>query len=369
VGEKVKVGVIGTGQIGKHHIGQYMEIEDAEIVAVADLNGDEAKRVAEENGIGKYVTDYRELLAMDEIVAVDVCLHNNLHAPVAIEAMQAGKDVYSEKPLAGSFPDAEKMYNESVKLKRKLAMQLVTLFSKEAKAAKRLVDEGHLGKVYYAKSSAYRRRGRPYVDGYGSSAFVQKEIAAGGALYDMGVYHICQMLYLMGAPDVLTVSGATHQEIDMYEDRRKSGKYSVEELGLGFVRLAGGISFYIEESWAIHLQGTDGSKLVGSKGGLTLSPFSYHTTMSDMAMDATFDLQSADTRWHRCIENTDAYDSPQKHWVAALQGRVELVPSARLGLLSMLISEGIYLSQKLGREVSAQDIAEQSASTAVDPHA
>jgi len=86
-------------------------------------------------------------------------------------------------------------------------------------------------------------------------------------------YHIVQILHLLGNPEVLTVSGATHQEVDMYEERRKDGNYDVEELGLGFVRLAGGISFFIEEAWAIHLSGTDGSKIVGSRGGLTLEPF------------------------------------------------------------------------------------------------
>ena len=82
----------------------------------------------------------------------------------------------------------------------------------------------------------------------------------------------------------------------MYEDRRASGKYNVEELGLGFVRLAGGISFYIEEAWAIHLGGTDGSKIAGSKVGITLEPFAYHTTMSDIEMNATYDIGSADWR-------------------------------------------------------------------------
>ena len=363
--DKVKIGIIGVGQIGKHHVGNYKKVPAAEIVAVADVNEAEAKRVAAENNIPHVFTNFHDLLAMDEIVAADVCLHNNFHAPVSVAALKAGKNVYCEKPMAGSYRDAKAMCDTAKRLGRKLSIQLSTLFSIETKAAKRLITEGQLGKIYYAKSSYYRRRGRPFVDGYGTASFVQKKTASGGALYDMGVYHIAQVLFLLGNPALKTVSGSTYQETDMYEDRRKISGYDVEELGIGLVRLAGGITFFLEESWAIHLGGTDGSKIVGKKGGVQLTPFSYFSTVSDMNMNATFELPPADTRWHACIPNTDAYDSPQHHWVAALQGRVPLLPTAEIALATMKISEGIYLSQRLGREVTPKEIEKASVSTAI----
>ena len=363
--DKVKIGIIGVGQIGKGHVNRYLEIPGAEIVAVADINKEEAKRVGEQAHAKHVFTSFRDLLKVDEIQAVDVCLHNNLHAPVSIAAMEADKHVYCEKPLAGTCADAKAMIEARERTHKMLLMQLSSVFSKETKSAKRLIDEGHLGKLYYAKSSNYRRRGRPYVDGYGTSNFVQKKIAAGGALLDMGVYSISQVLHLLGNPDVLTVSGATHQEVAMYEDRRKSGAYDVEELAIGLVRLAGGITFFVEEAWAINLGGTDGSKVVGSKGGISLNPFAYHTTTADMEMDGKFDLDAADTRWHRCQENFGGFDSPQHHWVAALLGRVKLIDTAALGLNMMKLAEGIYLSKQLGREVTAREVEDKSVSMAV----
>ncbi len=364
--DEVKLGIIGTGQIGKMHLHKYRQVPGAKMVAACDIDEKEVQRVAAEYGIPHVFTDFRELLAMDEIVAVDVCLHNNFHAPMSIAAMQAGKHVYCEKPLAGSYVDAERMVHQSRELDRMLSMQLGSLFSKETFAAKRLIDEGHLGRPYYAKSSYYRRRGRPFVDGYGTSSFVQKATAAGGALFDMGVYHIGQMLYLLGNPDVLTISGTTHQETDMYEERRRESKYDVEELAVALVRLGGGITFSLEEAWAVHLGGTDGSKLAGSKGGLTLSPFALHTTIGDMEMDGTFDLGSAMTRWLRVFPETAAYQGSQDHWVAALLGKVDLLPTAAVGLNTMLISEGIYLSMELGREVTPDEVRKHSVSTALD---
>lgn len=362
--DKVKIGIIGVGQIGKYHLQQYQRLP-VEVVAIADINREEAERVGCEYGVPKVFTDFRELLAVDEIEGVDVCLHNNLHAPVTIAALEAGKHVYCEKPIAGTYADGKAMVEAAKRTGKMLSIQLSTLFSVETRAAQRLIEEGYLGDIYFAKSVGYRRRGRPYVDGYGTSAFVQKSIAAGGAMFDMGVYHIAQVLYLIGNPEVETVSGATHQATAMYEDRRIAGKYDVEELGLGFVRLAGGISMTVEESWALHIGQETGSKIFGSRGGICLSPFSYHATVADMEMDATFDLKQADWRWHQCIPNTDAYDSPQSHWVAALQGRVPLLDTAGLALKTMLISEGIYLSSRLRREVTAAEIEAQSKSTAL----
>jgi len=361
----IKLGIIGVGQIGKSHIRRYQEVPDCEIVAVADVNKAEAKRVAGEFAIPRVFTQFREMLAVDEIDAVDVCLHNNFHAPVSIAALEAGKHVYCEKPMAGAYPDAKAMYQTARRKRRKLSIQLGTLFSMETKAAKRLIDEGCLGHIYYAKSYGFRRRGRPWVDGYGSNAFVQKKTAQGGALYDMGVYHIANILYLLGNPAVRTVTGSTHDEIDMYEDRRKAGPWEVEELGIGFVRLAGGITFAIEEAWAIHSNGGESPLVAGSKGGVKLSPFGYFTTVADMPMDATFDLGGSDRRWHSCFPETAFYDSAQHHWIAALLGRCELIDTAGIALATMKISEGIFLSQRLGREVSSAEIEKKSKSTAV----
>jgi len=363
--EPVRIGIIGVGQIGKHHIENYKKIPGAEIVAIADIDKAEADRVGEVYQIPHVYYRGQELLKRDDIVAVDVCLHNNLHMPATVACLEAGKHVYCEKPMAGSYIDAKTMYEAAAKAGLKLSIQLATLFSKETKAAKELIAAGYLGKLYHARSTGFRRRGRPFVDGYGTAQFVQKSVAAGGALYDMGVYHIANMLYLLDNPKVLRISGKVYQETPIDPERERISGYNVEELGLGFVKLEGNVTLDIIESWAIHLGGFDGPSVVGSKGGVRLQPFGYYTSVGDLDLDSTVDLERADYRWHRLRANADAYDSPQHHWVAALQGRVPLLPTAELALNTMLISEGIYLSDALGREVTAEEVEEHSKSTPV----
>ncbi|MCM3718138.1 Gfo/Idh/MocA family protein [Fictibacillus phosphorivorans] len=373
--KKVRIGIIGVGIIGKNHLDEYAKLDGAEVVAACDLNETELKTVAENYKIPDTYTDFREMLKRDDIDAVDVCLHNNLHAPVTIAALKAGKHVYCEKPIAGSYVDGKRMIDAAKEYGKMLHVQLSFLYGLETKAAKVLIDEGKLGKLYHARSTGFRRRGRPYVDGYGTKEFNQKEIAAGGALFDMGVYRISQLLYLMNLPKVKTITGKTYQEMEMDEKRREISGFNVEELGLGFVRFEGGLTLDIIESWAIHQNGLGGSSIVGNKGGITFNgkvnganaPLSYHTIVGDMDMDATFDLGGADYRWHQLRENTGAYDSSQSHWVAALQGRVPLLPTAEIALQTMLISEGIYLSDRLEREVTAEEVIEHSKSQVVLP--
>ena len=361
----IRLGIVGVGQIGKAHLSAYSQIPGAEMVAAADIDAKELKAVAAQYKIGETYSDFRQLLARDDLDAVDVCLHNNLHAPVTIAALQSGKHVYCEKPMAGAYADAKAMADAARRCRRKLSIQLCTIFSKEAKAAKRLIEEGRLGHVYHARSTGFRRRGRPFVDGYGTDKFVKKQVAGGGALYDMGVYHIAQMLYLLGLPKIERITGKVYQETDMDAGRRRSSGYSVEELGLGFVRFAGGVTLDIIESWAIHLNAFEASSIAGSQGGIRFDPFSFHASAGDMDMDATFDVAGADWRWHQLRPVEGAYDSPQHHWIAALQGRVPLLPTAQIALQTMLISEGIYLSDKLRREVTAAEVATRSKSTAL----
>ena len=114
------------------------------------------------------------------------------------------------------------------------------------------------------------------------------------------------------------------------------------------------------------MDGFEGSYVVGSQGGVRLEPFGYFSSSGDLSFSSTVDLGEFNYRLHNVREQGDIYESPQHHWIAALQGRVELLPTAELALNTMLISEGIYLSSKLGREVTSDEVREFSKSTSIE---
>ena len=350
--KKLKVGVIGTGIIGKSHVRGYAGMsDDVEIVAVADLDEAEAKRVAEEHDIPNAFADYEELLKMDEIDSVDVCLPNFLHAPVTIAALKAGKNVYCEKPMARNAEEAQSMYDVAKKTGKILAVQLATLFAPTARAAKQIVDDGVLGKVYYVKTSHYRRRGRVYVDGYATPHFVQKDKSGGGALADMAVYHMALMVWLLGNPKLKTVSASTYQVLPMDEKRREESKYDVEELGIGFVRFEDDVTMFVEESWAINMDRSEGDCIMGIKGGLRLNPLTLFTEVAGIQVDQPLDPESFRKRRVSVDKYEAGYESSQKNFVWAQLGRVPLLDSASIALKVSQITAAMYRSAEQKQEI------------------
>ncbi len=364
--EITNVGIIGLGQIGMVHLESYLTLPNVKVVAIADRDAQKIEAIANKYNIPFWTTDFRALLDRKEVQAVSVCLHNNLHMPVTVAALKAGKHVICEKPIAGSYCDGAKMIEVARQEKKQLSIQISDLFSRESKAAMSAIENGWLGTPYLAHSSGFRRRGRPYVDGYGTPNFVQKSSASGGALFDVGIYHIANVLYLLGNPAPLRISGRTFQRTAMDEKRRAISNFDVEELAVGLIALEKDIAFSLIESWAMHLDGLEGSYITGTDGGIRLRPFGLFRSLADMDLDATTNLDGFDYRIHNVHENGDAYDGPRQHFIAAAQGRVPLIPTAEIALNTMLISEGIYLSQKLGREVSAAEVIETSVSTSLE---
>ena len=125
------------------------------------------------------------------------------------------------------------MWQAAAQFDLKLSIQLWDLFMPETKAAREVIQSGFLGRPYYASSAGFRRRNRPYVDGYGTRDFVDKSKAGGGSLFDMGVYHIANILYLLDNPGMLRVSGRTYQETPIDTQRLADSHYDVEEFAVG----------------------------------------------------------------------------------------------------------------------------------------
>ena len=349
---KLKVGIIGTGIIGKGHISGYQSMSnDVDIVAIADINEAEAQHVAQENGISHVFSDYHDLLEIDEIDSVDVCLPNFLHAPVTIDALEAGKHVYCEKPMAKTGAEAQAMYDTAQRTGKKLSVQMGTVFSRESRTAKRLIKEGALGRVYYVKTSHYRRRGRVYVDGYATPHFVQKEKSGGGTLVDMAVYHLARMVYLLDNPGLETVTASTFQELDMDEKRRRESGYDVEELGTGFVRFKGNITMLVEEAWAAHIDSGEGDRIMGSRGGIRLEPFTFYTDMYGMDADTSFDIDAYERRMQSLGYVIEGYESSQKHFVWGVLNRIEMIDTGAIGLTVARITEAMYQSSEERKEI------------------
>ena len=361
--KEIRGAIIGTGVIAHAHAKDYENIDGAKLVAACDIDEKKLNEFCDKYGIEHRYTNFREMLKRDDIDVVSVAVHNNLHAPLSIEVMRAGKHCYCEKPMAGSYHDANAMAEVSKETGKHLHIQLGMIYEDTTHAAKKVIEAGIMGEIYHARSYGYRRRGRPFVDGYAEKEFNSKYWASGGALYDMGVYHISQLLYLLGQPDVDRISGQVYQKLDMDEKRRIEGGFNVEELGLGFVKFKSGLSLDIIESWAVHASEFPPSEIMGAKGGLSLSrPMTFLSEIAGYPATTTFDMGAENYRTHQLDSSRVYFDNSLHHLIGGLRGDCEFIKTREIALQTMLISEGIFMSSECGHEVSAQEIRETSKS-------
>ena len=160
--EKVKIGIIGVGNIAQEHIHAYKQNPYVELYAFCDINPQRLKEMGELHGITRCYTSEREMLdALPELDAVSVCTWNNQHAPCTIMALEAGKNVLCEKPMATSVAEAEKMLETARRCNRLLMIGFVCRFGKDCALMEDFVHSDFFGEMYYAKATYLRRCGNP----------------------------------------------------------------------------------------------------------------------------------------------------------------------------------------------------------------
>lgn len=279
----IRVGVIGLGFAGATALRCYAGIPEVEILGLAGLEEDRLQELGATYKIPNLLRDPYELLDLPGLNAVSVAVPNNLHAPLAIAALERGLHVLCEKPLARTAAEAQAMVQAAGRANRVLQVVFNHRQRGDVQLLKQVIDEGTLGHVYYAKAYWMRRRGIP---GLGSW-FVSKEGAGGGCLIDLGVHVLDMCLYLLGEPEVVTVSASTYDELGRrgvgFSPRsRKTGAgntFSVEDLATAFMRLSTGGTVLLEASWATHSSFQDdyGVVLYGTDGGAEIRVQNYGT--------------------------------------------------------------------------------------------
>lgn len=386
--KELRIGFIGTGIISHNHMRAYAGIPGVKVVAACDIDKKVLDAWGEKYGIPEdcRYTDYRELLKRDDIQAVDVCVHNNLHTPLSIAVLRAKKHCFCEKPMAATYTDAKMLYDAWQTLHAEsgveLAIQMSRLYSGQTRLARKMVRQGDLGHVYFANVVGHRRRGRPGIEINFSPNFFSKDIAGRGALFDMGIYHISQMLFILDMPKLQKVSGSLFSEIEPSEKLLKGRKFEVEELAMGFAKYEGGLTLNFMESWAIHMDEIGSTYLAGSKGGLKF------TTEPPPAMSMGNSMPTPSLRFFTTIDGRDvdidmncgmnsyieATEEPDTvfcgnnfiHWYGALTKQIDFrYPTPKIALETARLSEGIALSSELGREINDDEIDGLSRPTAI----
>ena len=354
--DKIRVAVIAAGGIAQvAHIPGYQKIAGVELVAICDTNETKLAYVKEKFGISLGLTDYRRVLDMKDVDAVSICAPNYLHAPMAIDAMQAGKHVICEKPICSTGKAAKAILATASQTGKIFMGAFVQRFSKNSMFLKSLIDDGKFGQIYYAKGGYMRRRGIPGLNGWFTS-----KACEGGCMADIGVHALDRMFWLMGSPEPVAVMGKVYQKFaaqaidggwpppetrvgEIYD-----GVNDVDDMAQGYVRFADGRTLLVEACWASHAPGVSYMQLYGTDCG-ALEGDSGLQLFGELAKEEV-DLTP------KVPHQEDGYTAELRHFVDCIRtGKPPITTPAEILAVARII-EGIYKSSETGREVLISEL-------------
>ena len=345
----LKVGVIGVGGIARSHMPGWAASEHAEVVAGSDLFEGALQHWGTVYGVKQLSTNAADIINDPAIDIIDVCTPNMYHTELVVAALNAGKHVICEKPLAPT-PDG---IHDMIAARDKSGKLLMTAqhfrFQGASQALKREIDGGALGDIYHARSWMIRRGWLPVRPG-----FIYKKNSGGGPCIDVGVHILDLTLWFMGNPKPIAVSGVAKAPLakhagafSVWANATVPDDMDVEDFAAAFVRFDNGATLILEVSWLMHHK-TEGEDmqmwLYGTEGGSHWPQAEIMSTnyQTRQLINSTLQLTADKMEPHalECVEFARC----------VAEGLPSPVP-AEQSLQVMTILDGIYRSQAAGREI------------------
>ena len=254
--DKLRIGIIGCGHIAnRKHMPALKALPNVEIAAFCDIIEERAQKAKREYGIpgSRTYTDYKKLLSDKSIDVVHICTPNRSHSFITVDALEAGKHVMCEKPMAINSAEAKKMIDAAKKTGKKLTIGYQSRQRADSQYLKQEAENGTFGDIYYAKATAIRRRGVPT-----RGVFLDEYEQGGGPLIDIGTHALDLTLWVMNNYKPKYCVGTTYHKLNDSKDQGNSRgnwdpeKFTVEDSAFGFVVMENGATIYLESSWALN---------------------------------------------------------------------------------------------------------------------
>lgn len=349
--KKIRVAIIGVGSISNAHIEAYLKNPNVDLYAFCDIREDRLREMGEKYGISRLFTDKDEMLKLPEIDAVSVCTWNSEHAPCTIAALNAGKHVLCEKPMATNVEDAIKMKEAAEKNGKLLMIGFVRRFGNDCDIIRDFNSVDYLGDIYYAKATYLRRNGNP------GGWFGDKSRSAGGPLIDLGVHVIDFTRFVMGNPKPVSVYGATFQKLFDRSNLKTPKEYcassksdddicDVEDLATALIRFDNGAVLSVEASFSLNIKKDQGRiEFFGTKGGAKFEPdLEMYTEINGYMADVVLAAKTS-------LDFNGLFENEINHYIDCVMNGTKCISPAEDGIDIMKILMAIYESAQTGHEV------------------
>ena len=252
----INVGIIGCGGIANgKHMPALKKVKNCEMVAFCDIVVEKAEKAAREYGTpdAKVYADYKKLLEDKTIDVVHVCTPNRSHSFITVDALDAGKNVMCEKPMAINSVEAKKMLDAAKRNGKLLSIGYQSRFRDDSIYMKEEAEQGTFGDIYYAKATAIRRRAVPTW-----GVFLNEYEQGGGPLIDIGTHALDLTLWTMNNYKPAYCLGTTYHKLNNDTETGNAwgdwdpAKFTVEDSAFGMVVMENGATINLEASWALN---------------------------------------------------------------------------------------------------------------------
>ncbi len=335
-----QIAIIGAGYIGEVHAKAVQNQPHAALLAIVDNNQEKAARFAQKYAVPHSFASLEDLMQANIADAVIIGTPNFLHAPQTIAALKAGYHVLVEKPMALSVEEARLMHQVSQETSRTLMIAHCWRYDAEVIWLRNQIALHKLGKIIRTKGYGIHVNWGP------QGWFVQKNLAGGGALMDMGIHAIDTVRYLLGEPQPHSVYAklGTHY-----------GAYDVDDTGIVIINWEGGVTSYIESGWwQPHADGPEAAtRLFGEKGYGSVFPTQLDLIDKDSHPAGSTHIQYHTARTEHCDQAM--YDQQVAHFLSSIQHQTAPNSNALLGISNMKILAAAYQSSQTGTVVSLVD--------------
>ena len=264
---KKGIGIIGCGKIAQiRHIPELAAHPQARLTGYYNPTRSRAEQMARQYG-GKVYPDIASLLADPEVDAVVISLANSAHASVTIQALEAGKDVLCEKPMATTLEECEAMLDAARRTGRLLLIAQNQRLTRAHREARRMVAEGELGKILTFRTTFGHSGPENWSINPGKGTwFFSKEKAAMGVMADLGIHKTDLIQYLLGR----RITGVSALLSTLDKTGPDDRPIEVDDNALCLFRMEGGIVGTMTASWTYYGQEDNSTILYGTKGILRI---------------------------------------------------------------------------------------------------
>lgn len=258
---KIRFGIVGAGVIAPYHARAIAAHPETELVAIADVVPEKARKLAEDYNISSVYADYEEMLKREDIDIVSVCVPSGMHAEVAVAAAEAGKHILCEKPLEITPDQMSRMIAAARSHHVKLGCVFQRRLMPSVIAARQAIQDGKLGTLVLGDAYLKYYRSPEYYKSAGWRGTWQWD--GGGALMNQGVHGVDVIQYLMGGvASVFAYAAPLVRDIEVEDTAVAVLKYKNGAFGV----IQGTTSVYPGQETRFELHGEKGSIVVSDSG-------------------------------------------------------------------------------------------------------